>query len=267
MWIDTQLKKLAAEWSIRLADCTVAPSEAFAQELRQWTGRNVGAIHHGFDRAAFQSDATLLPAAVQEKLRSGTDAFRLLFVSHYNYYRNFETLFHAIPLIKRQLKGRAVTLFLTCKLTPGANPGPYRTGTAAALVRELGISNEVVELGSIPYRSLHHLYRAANVYVSPAYAESFAHPLVESMSSGLPVVASGLPVHKEICASAALYFDTFSPQELCERVIEIAHCPQLASELSKAGIERSSAFNWGNHIQRILDLARSLVSQRASGSP
>jgi glycosyltransferase involved in cell wall biosynthesis len=261
LWIDTHLKRVVAKWSIYAADSTVAPSEAFAQELREWTGRKIRVIHHGFDKEAFHGDSSPLPAATQKQLSSRAHAFRLLFISHYNYYRNFETLFRAIPLIKRGLGSRPIALFLTCKLVAGANPGTYRTDSASRLVRELGISNDVVELGAIPYRLLHHVYRAADVYVSPAYAESFAHPLVESMSSGLPVVASDLPVHKEVCGSAAIYFERFSPQQLAERVVEIAQVPQLAAQLSKTGIERSTVFSWKNHVERIVELAKSLMPQ------
>jgi glycosyltransferase involved in cell wall biosynthesis len=261
LWLDTHLKGTLAKWSIGAADCTVAPSEAFAQELRQWTGRKISAIHHGFDRDAFLADISPLPTATQRQLDSKAHAFRLLFVSHYNYYRNFETLFRALPFIKQRLGSRPVVLFLTCKLAPGANPGSYCSEFAAALVRELGISNEVVELGAVPYRLLHHVYRAADVYVSPAYAESFAHPLVESMSSGLPVVASDLPVHKEVCGSVAVYFERFSPQQLAERVVEIAESPPLAAQLSRAGLDRSTRFSWKNHVEQILALARSLLAQ------
>ena len=68
----------------------------------------------------------------------------------------------------------------------------------------LGVrDNATLELGTVPYRSLHRLHRACHIYVTPAYAETFAHPLVEAMSSGLPVVASDLPVHREICGDAA----------------------------------------------------------------
>jgi glycosyltransferase involved in cell wall biosynthesis len=160
------------------------------------------------------------------------------------------------------LAPREVALFLTCQLAPGANPGSYRAGSAAALVRDLGISDEVVELGAVPYRSLHQLYRSADIYVSPAYAESFAHPLVEAMSSGLPVVASSLAIHKEICGSAALYFDTFSPQELADRVAAVAQSRPLHEQLSRAGAGRSSAFSWKNHVERITGLAKSLMPLR-----
>ena len=64
----------------------------------------------------------------------------------------------------------------------------------------------VVELGAVPYSLLHQVYRECDIYVTPAYAESFAHPLVEAMASGLPIVASDLAVHREICQDAAIYF-------------------------------------------------------------
>jgi glycosyltransferase involved in cell wall biosynthesis len=256
--IDTLLKGALAKWSIHAADFTVAPSAAFALELQEWTRRRIVAIHHGFDRDAFLNDRSPLPVATEEKLHSKEDALRLLHVSHYNYYRNFETLIRAMPLIKQQLS-RPVVLLLTCRLASGTNPGMYRPDAAAALIRGLGLSDDVVEVGSVPYRSLHHVYRAADVYVSAAYAESFAHPLVESMSVPLPVVASDLPVHREVCGSAALYFERFSPQQLAERVVEIAKSPQLAMQLSKAGVERSTLFSWKNHVERIVALAKVLI--------
>jgi glycosyltransferase involved in cell wall biosynthesis len=262
LWLDTAVKGAFAKWSIQLADTTVAPSEAFAEELRSWTGKPIAAIHHGFDRAEFVRDQSPLPEDIREKLDSARDALHLLFVSHYNYYRNFETLIRAVPLIQQLLGSRKVVLFLTCRLADGANPGAYRAGSAAALVRELRLSSNAVELGAVRYGLLHHLYRAAHIYVSPAYAESFAHPLVEAMSSALPVVASNLPVHREICGPAALYFDRFSPQELAERVAQIALSADLAQKLSQAGIDQSSAFSWKAHVERIVQLAESLIPRR-----
>ena len=147
---------------------------------------------------------------MKSQLERGQDAIRLLFVSHYNYYRNFETLLRAIPILSSRLQGKKVKLFLTCQLKSDENPGSYRAESAASLAKEM--RDEVVELGTIPYRSLHHVYRACHIYVTPAYAESFAHPLVEAMSSGLPVVASDLPVHREICRDAGIYFPRFSPR-------------------------------------------------------
>ena len=118
----------------------------------------------------------------------------------------------------------------------------------------------MVELGAVPYSLLHQVYGACSVYVTPAYAESFAHPLVEAMASGLPVVASDLAVHREICEDAAIYFSRFSPEELAAKVCQIASSDTLAEQLSKRGQKRSHAFSWDQHVDELLQLATNLLA-------
>jgi glycosyltransferase involved in cell wall biosynthesis len=262
IWADTIVKGWLARRSIGLADLAIAPSAAFASELNQWSGGNVIALHHGFDADAFTRDAAPLPAAALQQLQQGEDALRLLFVSHYNYYRNFETLFRAMPILRSRLNGRKMKLFLTCKLNAGENPGSYRTNSAAKLLADLQGRGDIVELGAIPYGSLHQLYRACHIYITPAYAESFAHPLIEAMSSGLPVVASDLPVHREICGDAAVYFPRFDPDTLAERVIRVQESPELTQTLSLNGRRRAQDFSWGEHVGRLIALARELKQSR-----
>jgi glycosyltransferase involved in cell wall biosynthesis len=256
---DTLIKGWFARQSIQRADITVAPSNAFAQELRRWTGKNVLALHHGFDRDAFAGDPAPLSEKIQRQLEAGKDALRLLFVSHYNYYRNFETLFRALPILSQRLHGK-VKLFLTCQLSSRENPGSYRAESAASLVSSLCSNGSVVELGAVPYRSLHHLYRACHIYVTPAYSESFAHPLIEAMSSGLPIVTSDLPVHREICRDAALYFPCFSPDVLAERVVQVHQSPELAEKNSRNGLNRAQDFSWRNHVESLVALSERLLS-------
>lgn len=270
IWADTLVKGWLARRSITRAEVTVAPSEAFARELSLWSGRNVFSVHHGFDPDAFTGDDAPLPGAAKAQLEQGKDALRLLFVSHYNYYRNFETLFRAMPILSSRLKGKQVKLFLTCRLKSDENPGKYRAESAAALANEIhpdpGGSQNIVELGAIPYRSLHHLYRACHIYVTPAYAESFAHPLIEAMSSGVPVVASDLPVHREICGDAGVYFPRFSSDALAERVMQIQESPELAEKLSRNGVRRARDFSWSEHVQRLVVLAQELVRRERERS-
>jgi glycosyltransferase involved in cell wall biosynthesis len=260
MWLDTRVRGFFARRSVRWADCTVAPSKAFADTLRSWTGGKVVSIHHGFDPEIFFKDQIPLPSTIQGKIDTSNNALRLIFVSHYNYYRNFETLLRAIPYIRERLDGRKVQLLLTCKLSSEENTGAYRTATAAALVRDLGISNEVVELGAIPYGQLQHVLRSSNIYVTPAYTETFAHPLVEAMASGLPIVASDLQVHREVCGPAALYFPCFSPTDLVKQVMAIANNQELGREMANSGQSRSLDFSWARHVQELLAISREMAN-------
>jgi glycosyltransferase involved in cell wall biosynthesis len=75
------------------------------------------------------------------------------------------------------------------------------------------------------------------------------------MASGLPVVASDLLVHKEVCGDAAQYFQRFSPESLAKAVARIAGSSEFALQLSIAGGKRSRDFNWAEHVNRLLALA------------
>jgi glycosyltransferase involved in cell wall biosynthesis len=259
LWLDTEVKATFARWSVRTADCTVAPSAAFAGELAQWTGKNVVCIHHGFDRETFFHESAPLPLPLQEQIAATDGSLRLLFVSHYNYYRNFETLIRAVAVLKQKLRPRTVRLLLTCKLKSEDNPGDYRADSAAELVQHLGLQREIIELGAVPYALLHHVHRACDFYVTPAYAETFAHPLVEAMASGVPVIASDLAVHREICGAAAAYFPRFSSEDLAELVMQISQSPEKTAAMRDAGLDRSQAFSWDKHVERLLTLAKGLT--------
>ena len=259
MWLATRAQALLAKRSVRWATVTVAPTEAFAEDLRKWTGAKVIAIHHGFDKDRFARDSGPLPEQVQAQLDVLGDCLKILFVSHYNYYRNFETLIRSLPILRTRLRGRQVRLFLTCQLSEGMNPGAYRTGTITRLIERLDVSEMVVQLGAIPYHKLHRLYAAADVYVTPAYAETFAHPLLEAMATEVPVVASDLPVHKEICRDAALYFDRFSPEDMADRIMQVADEPERRRAMVAKGALRAGEFSWKQHVDEIIALSRRLV--------
>jgi glycosyltransferase involved in cell wall biosynthesis len=259
LWLDTRLKGQVAKWSVRSADRTVAPSQAFADEIERWTGVRALAIPHGFDRNLFFRNTELLSVELKKKLERTNDELRLLFVSHYNYYRNFETLIRAVGVLRKRIQPRHVKLFLTCRLQPGANPGSFRTEAAAGLVQELELGSNLVELGAVPYHLLHHVYQACDLYVTPAYAETFAHPLVEAMAAGLPVVASDLAVHREVCRDAALYFPAFSPDLLAETVCQWALSPDGCGKMSTRGWARSNDFSWKDHVARVIAIAESLL--------
>ncbi|PYX87408.1 MAG: hypothetical protein DMG68_11910 [Acidobacteria bacterium] len=261
-WLDLRLRSWFARRSIHWADCTVAPTEAFAEQLQAWSGKKVVAVHHGFDEQIFRADPDPLPPEIQRKLKGSESSLRLLYVSHYNYSRNFETLFRALPLIQRELPGKKLKLLLSCELKPGTDISSYDPRPAAALVRELGVQDNIVQLGIVPYRMVHQVYRSCDIYVTPSYAETFAHPTVEAMSCGLPIVASDLAVHREVCQDAAIYFPRFSPEALAGCISQVAQSPELAAKMSASGLRRADNFSWSRHVESLLGLACDLCNRK-----
>ena len=64
------------------------------------------------------------------------------------------------------------------------------------------------------------LYRFADAVVCPSYAEGFDLSGVEAMLSGGVVVASDIPVHREVYEHCATYFDPFSTMACFNRLKE-----------------------------------------------
>ncbi|WP_275546422.1 MULTISPECIES: glycosyltransferase family 4 protein [unclassified Pseudomonas] len=67
-------------------------------------------------------------------------------------------------------------------------------------------------------KSLEFAYSNARALVFPSHAEGFGLPLVEAMQRGLPVMASDIPVFREVGQDFMAYFDLHDPASLVERI-------------------------------------------------
>ncbi len=255
-----RLKAWLAKQSIKQATINVTPTAAFAERIRSVSAlRNakIETLQFGFDAEGFVKNPEQLPDLLTAKLNLNQDYRRILFVSHYNYFRNFETLIRALPMIKSRLKqrtGENVQLVLTTDIKRGANYGGYDASAAAELIDQLGVVEDIAMLGSVDYGNLHQLYKLCDVFVCPSYSESFGHPLVEAMASGVPVVSANLPVHREVCGEAAIYFGVFDEHDLAERCVQVLADRELSDNLRLKGLERSREFSWSGHVRQLTEL-------------
>ena len=74
----------------------------------------------------------------------------------------------------------------------------------------------------MPSSELRVLYKHAAATVCPSVAEGFDYSGVEAMRCGGVVIASDIPVHREIYQNASAYFDPYSVEDaaiVIERVI------------------------------------------------
>lgn len=256
-----EVKSCLARLSISQARVNVTPTAAFARAIQAagFAHKKFSVIPFGFDLARFTTNLEPLPEAQLLQLNRGADCLRVLCVSHYNYFRNFETLLRALPLIKREVQertGQTVQLVLTTELQRGAVYGGYDATAAAELIERLGVGADIAMLGSVPYDKLHQLCRLCDVCVCPSYAESFGHPLLEAMALDVPVVAADLPVHREVCAEAALYFEIFDERALAAQCARALTEQPLRETLREQGRRRSQEFSWDEHCRQLTDLIR-----------
>ena len=101
---------------------------------------------------------------------------------------------------------------------------------------------ELLLLGNVPADELRVLYRHAAVTVCPSFAEGFDYSGVEAMRCGGVVVASDLPVHREVFDDAAEYFDPYSADSTARALASLLNASaQARRDKLRAFGERVSA--------------------------
>lgn len=76
-------------------------------------------------------------------------------------------------------------------------------------------------LSDINDKELLYAYKNAKMLLFPSIVEGFGLPIVESLSNGLPVLASDTPIHREVGGDKIGYFDISNPENLVEKIVDI----------------------------------------------
>jgi len=144
------------------------------------------------------------------------------------------------------------------------NPELARLKRIAA---QLGISDRVDFLGSLPQDRLPDYYNAADVCVLPSYSESFGLAALEAAACGKPVVASrvgGLPtIVKDGETGYLVAWRCPGPfQERLEVLLRNAH---LRRAMGEAARRHAETLSWELAAGRLCELFESLVSASRRG--
>ncbi len=245
------MRRRMMTWSCASSDTVVTPTAAMRDLLFDWGAaepEKCVVIPHGFDRDTFLAMKGGLSHDVAAKLKRCDDETLLLYPSLYARHKNYDTLVRCLDRLRS--RGRRVRLLVTCTIDPDSDP--YQRATSE-LISRLNTADMVTMLGIQPYSSMPHVYRAADLIVWPTFAESFGHPLLETMACSRPIVASSIPVNREVAGEGALYFETFDENDLADKV-EQALEPGTARRLIDAGALRVKDFSWKAHVAAFVAL-------------
>lgn len=120
-----------------------------------------------------------------------------------------------------------------------AGVGPERA-RMEAFAAEIGVAERLHFVGEVPRERIHAFLAAGDIFVFPSLNETFGLSVAEAAIAGLPVVASGLPVLREVLATdarepAAVFAETNDEAGMTAAVRRVLEEPELARQISIAG--------------------------------
>ncbi|RKH00973.1 glycosyltransferase [Corallococcus carmarthensis] len=121
-----------------------------------------------------------------------------------------------------------------------------------AQVARLGLRGALLQPPRQERATLAGLYRRASAVLIPSEAEGFGLPVIEALACGASVVASDLPVLREVGGDACLYRPVGDVAAWTEAVdgVLTGRSPAPAPELRRA---RAARFTWSAHARTVLD--------------
>ena len=119
-----------------------------------------------------------------------------------------------------------------------------------ALIARLGIRDTVLQLARLSRPSIASLYRRAAAVIMPSEAEGFGLPVVEALACGSPVIASDIPVFREVGADAVAYAKLADVEDWVAVVDRVLSDPD-AEIGGQARLRQAARFSWKAHADTI----------------
>jgi L-malate glycosyltransferase len=239
----TQLRDLAPRAALGLA--VSAFNEA---ELRR----------AGFRRTAVVPPAAIVPTERQTRPSArgaGRDGARWLTVGRLAPNKAIELAVMGL-LVARAHDDPAAMLEVV-----GRTVVPSYTAALHRFVDELGLHDAVVFRGALSDAALASAVAGADVFVLTSRHEGFGVPVMEAMTSGLPVVANEAGALPEIVGDGGLLVDATDPYAVAGAVTRLRRDEALREALAAAVPHRLGALDLPSAADRAVDLVSALATR------
>ena len=160
----------------------------------------------------------------------------LLCVSHFYPYKNLERMVLAFDAFLKKSDTKNVKL-LMCGL-PTFKSYYF---DIVSLTKQLKYPDNIVFVGGVDQVDLRYAYSRCKFMIFPSLCESSGYTLIEAMSCGTALIATKLTAIPYTCEDAALYFDAFDVNDLCQKMQILNSDVTLQTELRKKSIERKDS--------------------------
>jgi glycosyltransferase involved in cell wall biosynthesis len=222
-------------WSIEHASAVVVPSAAVAAEVTARYGYpndRIFVTPEGVNLSFFEAE----PLSDVELGALGISRPFVIAVGTLQPRKNLFRLLDAWKRVASQLTG------WTLALVGQQGEGP-----------KIPDSSGVVTTGWVDDRLLHGLLARAEFFCYPSLYEGFGLPPLEAMAAGTPALVGNYPAASEVVGDLALIVDRMNPDDIAEKILQLAHDDRLRRRLAVAGRTHAARFTWTRTARATMD--------------
>ncbi len=163
--------------------------------------------------------------------------------------KNLKTVLKAIYLLKQDGLNAKLTII-----------GDLREENKN-LINKLDLANDVDYKSKLPRDELIKALNDADIGIAPSSYEGFGFPLVEMISTGLPVIVSDKASLPELAGNAGLIFDSKDSTDLKKKMKELIENKILRNKLTEnSKLRRDDFFGWDEYAKKLEDLYEEIIS-------
>jgi glycosyltransferase involved in cell wall biosynthesis len=156
-----------------------------------------------------------------------------LFVGNISPNKNIFTLIAAMDLLAK--RGRDIKIY---------HVGRDERGKIQSACREIGTMVQLQTLGRVSEKELVSLYENATFLACPSSYEGFCLPVAEAQAFGVPVIASDIPVLREVGSDGALFFPSNDANAMANQIEMILADQSRWRTVFDAALQNSRNFSW-----------------------
>lgn len=171
----------------------------------------------------------------------------ILYVGKRGAYKDFNTLLRALPSILEN-EPRAQIL--------AVGDQPF-SESEYSLILELGLEEKVFQR-ELAEAELQNAYRTCMLTAVTSHIEGFGLPVIEAMANGSLVVATNIPVFREISNGAHIAFTPGDPKDLALKIKELLSNKETWDEMREVGRKTASQYSWANILNSLMQLYEEL---------
>lgn len=172
----------------------------------------------------------------------------IYFIGNLEPRKNLKTLIEAYSLLPKEIKSEY-------GLVLAGGKGWKTEETQRALDTAIKAGGNIKHLGFIDQEDSPTLYQGASLFVMPSLYEGFGMPVLEAMASGTPVVASNIPVLREVGSTYATYADPHNPQSFADAIQKSLSSPKPSREELLKNVMR---YSWEDNVTKIVETYEAL---------